>query len=228
MFFSSAGILLHAIESVRSQTYKAVQIIVVNDGSTQSEYYSHNFGDDITVIHLSKNTRDIFGTKILGIQRNIGSTIATGKYLAFLDDDDVWLPNKLMLQVEAMENTGNKMACTEGLFGHGVYDILKKYPKYHSEHYYKALKHIFRNTSIMDNGLPAIFDKTLLTIHNCCIASSVIIDRSLFIKIGMFNKMPNAEDYDCWLRAIEHTNCCHILEPCVYYDGGHGDGQLYL
>ena len=38
---------------------------------------------------------------------------------------------------------------------------------------------------------------------------------------------PPGEDYNCWLRLLEHTNCVYVKDPCVYYDGGHGDGQNY-
>ena len=220
--------LLNAIDSVRTQTYKASQIIVVNDGSTQPEYYSYDFGSDVVVVHLSKNTRDILGMKIPGgVQRNIGVMLSFGKYVAFLDDDDFWLPNKLELQISEMEKTGMQMSATEGFFGYGVYDKTKVYPKYHSEHYFDTLKGIFGNTNFLENGIPPIFTLDFLRVHNCCIASSVVVNRELFIQKGLFNKMSYADDYDSWLRILQHTNCCHIQTPCVYYDAGHADGKLY-
>ena len=221
--------LLNAIESVRNQTYKAHQIIVVNDGSSEPEYYSHNFGDDVIIVHLSKNTFTFFGTKLPGCIRNIGSMLATGKYIAFLDDDDVWLPEKLELQISELEKTHCLMSCTEGLIGEGVYDKTKLYPKYHSEYHFSTLKNIFSMTNILVHGLPSIFNENMLKIHNCCIASSVIVDRELFIKAGMFKMLPpGQEDYDCWLRILKYTDCCHVSQPCVYYDQRHGDGRLYI
>lgn len=36
-----------------------------------------------------------------------------------------------------------------------------------------------------------------------------------------------SEDYDCWLRCLDHTNCVYVQDVCFYYDGGHGYGQNY-
>ena len=96
--FNRQKILLETIQSIRNGSPNA-SIIVVNDGSSEPEYYSHNFGDDVIIVHLSKNTFTFFGTKLPGCIRNIGSMLATGKYIAFLDDDDVWLPKKIELQI---------------------------------------------------------------------------------------------------------------------------------
>ena len=55
-----------------------------------------------------------------------------------------------------------------------------------------------------------------------------MVDKEILDKIDNFkNKKPPGEDYDCWLRAIQHTNCAYVDESCMYYDSGHGDGQNY-
>lgn len=219
--------LLNAIESVRSQTYKPVQIIVVNDGSTQPEYRSHDFGNDVTVVHLSKNARDILGSKSPGgIQRNIGIQIATGEYIAFLDDDDVWLSSKLELQVKAMKETKCAMSCAEGYYGIGIYNKEKTYEKYNSEKFYTTLQGIYGG-NILSAGFPTKWNHNFFSVHNCAIASSVVINKDLLKMIGGFRLMPYADDYDCWLRVTQYTDCVYIDEPCVYYDAGHGDGINY-
>lgn len=87
--------LLNTIESIKNQTYKNIEIIVVNDRSTQKEYYEYDW-NGVTVIHLEKNSKDIFGFACPGgYQRNYGINIASGKYIAFCDDDDIWFPTKL-------------------------------------------------------------------------------------------------------------------------------------
>ena len=80
--------LLNAVESVRQQTHKNIELIIVNDCSTQEEYYTHKF-DKCIVINLDKNSKARFGkTSPGGYQRSVGMKIASGKYIAFLDDDD--------------------------------------------------------------------------------------------------------------------------------------------
>ena len=90
--------LTNAISSVLNQTYQNFEIIVVNDGSTEKEYYSSSFSDKVKVLNLKNNQRDILGYVSNEYVRNIGIKEAKGKYLAFLDDDDVWMPKKLEIQ----------------------------------------------------------------------------------------------------------------------------------
>ena len=83
-------------------------------------------------------------------------------------------------------------------------------------------------SSLLDNGIPKIWNKELLNIHNLVICSSCMISKDLIQKISVFDNVRNGqEDYGYWLKAIEHTNSIYIEEPCFYYDLGHGDGQNY-
>ena len=88
--------LLNAIKSIQDQTYKDVEIIVVNDKSTQEEYYTYDWSkENITIIHLEKNSKEIYGYGCAAHVRNKGIEVCTGKYVAFCDDDDIWFPEKL-------------------------------------------------------------------------------------------------------------------------------------
>lgn len=221
--------LMNTIKSIRNQTYTDIEIIVVNDCSTQNEYYVHDW-TGIHIIHLPKNSREIFGYVSMGYVRNQGIHKSKGKYVAFCDDDDIWFPNKLELQINAMKKTNCKMSSTEGLYGKGPYDFTKTYKKYNSEHYYETIKQIYRNkgSPLMDNGYPEIWNLEFLKVHNCMISCSVILHREILEKINHINHLPPAqEDYDCWLRSLQHTNSAYVTDVCFYYDGGHGDGVNY-
>lgn len=222
--------LLNTIKSVKEQTYPNIEIIVVNDKSTQHEYYDYDWtSNNIKIIHLEKNTKDIFGYGCAGFVRNKGIEVSSGKYIAFCDDDDIWFSNKLELQINAMKETGCKMSSTDGLIGNGVYDPTKIYQKYNAECHYNTLHNIYRQkgSNLLDNGFPYIWTLEFLKLHNCMICSSIIIEKPILDKIGNMKCINNGEDYDCWLKALQYTSSVYINDVCIYYDNGHGDGQNY-
>ena len=129
--FNRFKYLLNTIRSVKEQTYKNLEIIVVNDCSTQKEYYEYNWEENgIIMIHLEENSKQKFGFACAGYVRNQGIKISSGEYIAFCDDDDIWFPKKLELQLNAMKETGCKMSSTDGLIGSGIFDSNKKYEIY--------------------------------------------------------------------------------------------------
>jgi glycosyltransferase involved in cell wall biosynthesis len=229
--FNRYHYLLNTIKSIKEQTYKNIEIIVVNDCSTEKEYYNHDWkNDEITMIHLKENTKKQFGFACAGFVRNKGIEVSTSKYIAFCDDDDIWLSNKLELQIEAMKRTSCKICATDGLIGKGIYNPKLKYLRYNAQYYYNVLQNIFnhKGSNLLNNGFPEIWTLDFLRIHNCVICSSIIIKKEILDAIGNFKNVKNGqEDYDCWLSALQYTNCVYVSNPCFYYDNGHGDGQLY-
>lgn len=236
------------VRSIQEQTHKNLEIIVVNDGSKDPRYYTHHYGDNVRVLHLEKNSREIVGVANPGVYgRNLALGMATGDYIGFCDDDDCWLPTKLEKQLRAMILSGCKMSCTEGYLGSGTYDPAKHYRLYNRSAYNGFLYRKYLNaghTASTSTGRfvpPKILDLAFFKIHNCAIACSVLLHSSVCKKVGAvcygghrhpppINRVvrKGAEDYDYWLRALEHTDCVYIDEPCVYYDGSHGGGKQYL
>lgn len=98
--FNAAGTIIRALNSVRSQGIHSLEIIVVDDGSSDDTLgvvrNNIGVGEKVHVVKMSKNSG-------ASAARNAGIRVAKGKYLAFLDADDVWLPGKLKRQIEAME-----------------------------------------------------------------------------------------------------------------------------
>lgn len=98
-FFNRVDWLCEAVQSVIDQTYNNIEIIVVNDGSEEDvSGFLEKYG--VKIIYKYKKNGGA------ATARNLGMKIASGEYLAFLDSDDIWLPNKTKMQIEFMEERG--------------------------------------------------------------------------------------------------------------------------
>lgn len=228
--------LQKAIDSILNQTYKNFEIIVVNDGSTQEEYYSYKFPKVVKVINLETNQKNILGYVSNEYIRNFGIKAARGKYLAFLDDDDLWMPEKLEIQLKSMIKNSSKFSSTEGFYGLGHYNKDAEYQLYNDEKYYSVIKKKYSGTkfySFLDKlkgkkfTYPEIWTHEFIQVHNCIITSSVIVEKKLMDVLGGFRGLPTTlkADYDCWLGLLQLTNLLYVKKPLFYYDGNHGVGQ---
>jgi glycosyltransferase involved in cell wall biosynthesis len=227
--------LLNAINSVKSQTYKNIEIIVINDGSTQDEYLTYDFkgiyGTLLTIIHLDKNykkTNKYSSPAANG--RNIGIENSKGAYIAFLDDDDVWLPNKLEIQINEMISKNMDMCACQSFLGKGIYNSSNKYRRLNEDVYCGIIKNKFikKDSNLLDNGFPDIFTLELQLVHNCLSTPCIVMSKDLITKTGLFNVRERNEDAEYWTKALRITSgCLYIQTPLVYIDNNHGDGRLY-
>ena len=219
--------LIHNLHFIKNQTYSNLEIIIVNDCSSEKEYYEHNWEKEgVIIIHLPERTKEMFGYSCVGYVRNIGIDRASGKYIAFCDDDDTWLPNKLELQMKAMMSTDCKMSCTDGLYGSGLYNPSKKYKRYNAEHHYKTLQRKYKpHGDLLAKGFPQIWTYRFIKIHNCIINSSVVVEKDILIEAGKIPNDKRGQDYKAWLNCIKYTNCVYVDDICFYYDSNHGSGS---
>ncbi len=226
--YNRFNFLVNAIKSVENQTYKNIEIIIINDGSSQREYFENSFGKNIKIIHMDQNQKQYRGFPSDSI-RNIGVENSNGKYIAFLDDDDIWLDKKLEVQINALENSYCKISSTEGFFGNGEFDKNKNYELYNSEKFYKKIKKKYKGTGLFKNKeFPNIWDHEFIKVHNCIILSSVVVEKEVFDLYGGFNGLKNGvSDYDCWKGILQLTDLIYINQPLFYYDGDHGSGRNY-
>lgn len=226
--YNRLDFLMNTIRSVKEQTYHNIEIIVVNDCSTDKEYYNYDWEkENIKIINLEKNTKKIFGHGAPGYVRNQGLKAATGKYVAFCDDDDIWFPKKIELQLAAIKKTGCKMSSTDGLIGVGAYEKSNTYKKYNAEFWFKKIKQIYKRkkSNLLDNGYPKIWNLDFIEIHNCIITSSVLIEKEILDKIGGMPNKKRGQDYLCWKQALKYTDSVYLEDICFYYDHGHGYGS---
>lgn len=185
-----------AINSVLDQTYKPLEIIVVDDGSIdKTANILRSYSGKIKVIH-QKNSG-------VSAARNNGIKNSSGEWISLLDSDDEWLPNKLQLEVDYINKNPNiKILQTEEIWIRNGKQINPK--KYHKK---KA---------------GDIFKKSL---ELCLVSpSAVIFKRSLFDEIGDFDEeLPVCEDYDYWLRTSLKYPVGLVNEFGIKKYGGHSD-----
>ena len=194
--YNRGWIIHEAIDSVLAQDYTEFELIVVDDGS--SDHTSD-------VLDSYRNVIKVLSQQNKGVSaaRNRGIAKASGKFIAFLDSDDLWLPQKLSRQVEFFNTTPDALICqTEEVW---IRNGLRANPK-------KRHK--------KPSGM--IFEPSLAL---CLVSpSAVMIRRSLLEIVGNFDEtLPACEDYDLWLRISCRFPVYRIDAPLIIKRGGHED-----
>jgi glycosyltransferase involved in cell wall biosynthesis len=188
--------LREAVDSVLGQTYRDFELIIVDDGSTdETAERLGRLGAPVRVISPPRRG--------VAAARNLGASAAQGRYLAFLDSDDLWLPQKLAIQTAFMEGRPEVGICqTEEIW---VRRGARVNPK--AQHR-KPNGDVFRRS-----------------LELCLVSpSAVMMTRALFFQAGGFDEtLPVCEDYDLWLRiAVDHTVPL-LARALVVKRGGHAD-----
>ena len=215
--YNRFSFLRKAIESVKNQTYPNIEIIVVDDCSTEEAYKNFNI-EGVKYYRLDKNTKQTFGFVCTAFVRNWGISHSSGVYVSFLDDDDWWVEDKIEKQIKAIQENKVQMCSTD------AYHCTKEEKRVmNKDLFWDHHKAKFQ----LEDSLPKIWNHNFLRIHNVMITSSVIVSRNVLDQVKGFRCMPNqyAEDYDCWLSCLKYTDSVYVDEPLVYYDGDHGYGR---
>lgn len=188
--YNSAKFLDEALQSVFDQTFKDYEIIVVDDGSTdQTKQVIDRYGNKIRYLYQENGGP--------AKARNLGIRHSSGKYIAFLDADDVWLPLKLERQVCMFHQRPElAMVFTENLLFNesGVFQTSMGKRK-------RLMKgDVARN----------------IFLHSEILTSSVIVRVEVFNKIGLFEEeLQLAEDDNMWIRTAANFKIELIDEPLV-------------
>jgi glycosyltransferase involved in cell wall biosynthesis len=195
--YNAQEFIVQAIESVKSQTYPA-KTIVVDDGSTDltAQVIKDMFGDDqdVTCIHTEHRGPSP--------ARNRGLATATADFIAFLDADDVWLPEKLSEQIEVFQySTDPKLGvvyCDFDQIDRGG-NLLSNYPR------------VRMDLSVRGD----VFDQLLRGNYVTGSASGVLVKRECFKLAGEFDENMPFEDWDMWLRLARYYHFDYVKRPLV-------------
>jgi len=194
--FNRGWVVTEAVESVLGQDYANLELIVVDDGSTDNTNdLLSTFEDRITVIRQPNRG--------VSAARNAGVRASTGELIALLDSDDTWLPGKVTAQVTFFSTHPDVLVCqTEEVW---IRNGVRVNPgKRHRK----------------EAGM--IFERSLAL---CLVSpSAVMMRRSLLDQVGLFDEsLPACEDYDLWLR-IAWKHPIHLInQALIVKRGGHPD-----
>ena len=196
-----ASLLQRAINSARGAAADA-EIIVVDDASTDETHAVCLSMSGITYLRLEINQG-------LSAARNAGIRASTTEYVAFLDDDDLRLPHKLDLQLQALESKPAAAFCYGAcLLAEAQRDL--------------PTGEVFPEKCLSGD----IFWELLET--NFIPMPTVVARKTALLEIGLFDKnLPAIEDWDMWLRLSERSPVVAIDEPVAVYRRANGNsGQM--
>lgn len=186
--YNRCELLKDAIESVFFQSYKNVEIIVIDDGSDRDiRHCLKPYMPKIKYIRLVRN----FG---VSHARNVGIENASGEFIAFLDSDDLWMPSKLSEQLNVMINE-NYFVCHTDEFWYKKGRFVNQGKK-HKKYGGRIFRHILDICRISP--------------------SSVLLSRKAVDVCGRFNEsLAVSEDYDYWLRVACSYEVAYIPRKLV-------------
>jgi len=192
--YNGGKYIIETIESIRDQTYKNWELIIVDDGSTDNSPDIVNAVKDER-IHLYKAGR--IGTN--GTLKNIGLKTVSGELIAFIDHDDLWAPQKIEKQVAALQQYKEA-----GFSLTGGYNFRKQGEP--SEYFYKQregtrVDHVF--ISFFMSELPG-FTQALMLRKECIVVT------------GGFNETKSYSDVDFILELAYHFKAVILYEPLLF------------
>lgn len=182
--YNRLALLRRAIDSVLAQTLNAHEVIVVDNCSPDFDVFEAlaSYGETVRIIRNSGNNG-------CGDARNVAVRIATGEFIAFLDDDDFWKPEKLERQLAAI-GSSLMVACGQEFIPRTGYNV-------------RNVRQVTRN---------------MLRMHNpVCGPSTYVCRRDLFDRVQFDSNLKYAEDWDFMIRVLEVGEIAYVPEALICY-----------
>ena len=189
--YNSARYITEAVDSVLAQTFRDFEVIVIDDGSTdETELVMRQYG--VPVKYIRQENTGVSGA------RNTGIKESSGRYVAFVDADDVWHPQKLERQMAALNGSMDHRAC------YCAFTVTDP-----------SLVPLEISRSIRTGPL---LEDLLLSGNVVGTPSTVICERSLFEEAGCFDSaLSQCADWELWVRLSLRTDFFYLDEPLVFY-----------
>ena len=185
--YNNAKYLREAVGSALKQTYKNIEVIIIDDGSTDNSREVAESFRDPRIIYLWQENEGPAGARNKGIEKT------KGEYVAFLDSDDLWEKDKLKKQLDFMEKnpeTGMLGTASREMTDDGKIRGREVFPEENK-----------------------ILQKILIR-YNPFIQSSVMARREVFKRVGLYDRrFRESEDYELWLRIAADYKIGNLKEP---------------
>jgi len=183
--YNVAPYISETLATVFAQTFTGFEVIIVNDGSPDTEEFEHAIHPHRErVCYLKQENRGASAA------RNTGLRAARGELIAFLDADDLWSPNYLEEQLKFIREYGCDLACADAMIFGVSADTGRSYMD-----------------SLMEAAPPEgrLTFLELVNADRSLITSGVVVRRDLVLQVGLFDEaLRNAQDFDLWLRLARH------------------------
>lgn len=198
--FNRPKLLKLAIESALQQTYRDIEIIVVNDGGDDLQELIVDFHDE-RIVYIDERVN-----KGVSAARNSGLKKSKGKYIAYLDDDDFYHPTCIETFVNALVESGYKICYVD------TFLIVKKEI---------GDKFVVCNKTVVKN---CIVDPSMIFIKNSMVTNCLFHERECLDKVSLFDEtLRTQEDWDMIIRLASHYSFLHI--PLILIDYNHFVGR---
>ncbi|MCF8078554.1 MAG: glycosyltransferase [Desulfobacterales bacterium] len=184
-----------SVDSLLAQTYRDFEIIVVDDGSKDD---TKRIVDDLMTTDSRIRYIRHASRRGANVARNRGVREATGKYIAFQDSDDQWLPRKLSIQMDAIAKTGIPVAFTS-------FWRIQQEKQTHIPKKWRRIRPGIR-----------LFHRELLK-GNFIALPTIVVERKLFHCTGGFDEeLPRLQDWEMFLRLSKFTAFLYINQTLVH------------
>jgi len=183
--YNVAPYIGETLDSVFAQTFTDYEVILVNDGSPDTDDLERAL--DPYAGRLRYFKQENAGASAA---RNHGLRAGRGGLIAFLDADDLWLPNYLAEQLKFLRENNYDLVCADALIFGDTPEAGRTYMEW-----------------LMNSAPPAgeVTFLDLVSAERCLITSGVLARRSLILEVGLFDEaLRNAQDFDLWLRLARH------------------------
>lgn len=184
------------LDSVFAQTYPKIEVIVVDDASTDGVVdIVREYGDRVRLV-----VRDV-NSGLPAVPRNQGLRLAQGKYVAFLDSDDIWMPEKLEKQVDQLEQH------SEYVLSHTFCYVIDESGRV------QGVRHEGQLAESM--SLCDLIEHCYITLSTVMIRRETLVNNGLFFNEDAIYRI--GEDYELFLRLLRRGNAGCVCDVCAGY-----------
>jgi glycosyltransferase involved in cell wall biosynthesis len=199
--YNGSNYLKQAIDSALSQTYKNIEVVVVNDGSTDNtEKIAKDYGDKIR--YFKKENGGVATALNLGIEK------MAGEYFSWLSHDDVYYPNKIEKQIHYINEIKDRKVIL-----YSNYEVINK-------------NSAFVNVIKLDHSMLELKPEYAV-LRGAINGITLLIPRVAFKKYGGFNaELKYTQDYDLWWRLLKYYKFIHMEDVLVKYRSHEDQGSV--